>query len=75
MTLDHWDIIAYLGVGPLRFGMPRPQDRSLIGLDISVFKKGPTPSRPEAMTKRRCRPCQNQNLFISLQPSAILKRC
>ena len=41
MTLDRWDIIPYVGVGALRFGMRRPQVRSLLGRGISVFKKGP----------------------------------
>jgi hypothetical protein len=36
-----WDIAPYEGVGPLRFGLTRSQAQSLLGRDVSVFRKGP----------------------------------
>jgi|SRR6266852_100726 len=41
MNTDNWEIIPYIGVGPLRFGMNRSQARSLIEVPLSTFKRGP----------------------------------
>jgi len=38
--INRWDISPYVGVGPLRFGLTRSQVRSMLGGDVSTFKKG-----------------------------------
>ena len=40
MAPERWDIAAYEGAGPLRFGMKRSKVRSLLNKRFSTFMKG-----------------------------------
>jgi hypothetical protein len=37
----NWNIIPYIGVGPLLFGMARFEVRNLLGSPVKSFKRGP----------------------------------
>lgn len=41
MSFHRWDIIPFIGVGRLRFGLTRSHARSLLGTGVSAFRKGP----------------------------------
>ena len=42
--ITRWEIVPYVGVGPIQFGQTRSQVRSLLGGNVSVFRKGPSAS-------------------------------
>jgi hypothetical protein len=41
MQSTNWEIIPYVGIGDIRFGMTRQEARVILGQNVTSFRKGP----------------------------------